>query len=42
MEHCKFTYHRTSFGMNFVIWLAVRGYFVRSPFDLRDQNSDNV
>ena len=29
MEHCKFTYHRTSFGMNFVIWLAVRGYFVR-------------
>ena len=42
MEHCKFTYHRTSFGMNFVVWLVVRGYFVRSPFDLRDQNSDNV
>ena len=29
-------------GVNFVVWLAVRGYFVRSPFDLRDQNSDNV
>ena len=31
---------RTSFGMIFVVWLAVRGYFVRSPFDLRDQNSE--
>ena len=27
---------RTSFGMNFVVWLAVRGYFVRSPFNFRE------
>ena len=26
------------FGINFVSGLAVRGYFVRSPFDLRAQN----